>query len=393
MNRNVFGFPKTMHQDGRKNFRVADRIAVKWAAGMNIFSGFGRIKDISSTGALIHARSVRPIEDGTVLNLEPQAALDQNFLPAQARVVWSKKKGFFNRDFLCGLEFISPADEILSGLRKHIQERVAVINKQEYFKEALKIALLIIFAVLGLFALRYQAIIMRTIERSNHLMMSSSSTQAGLLRYASEQYTIQQGILNELTLQYQATSVLLSQTEALLAQTQQSLAQARDENQNARAEIAALSTALSAAQTASLDDQAQALIQERDSLRQELALLRAEIDSALAQDPQAWAQQSSVYQSRMDDAQLKVHDLKYSTLMERIREHRKDIQLSKTRIRDLQRQAADVRRERQAQKDQIALSRGNRGYMVRDGRHTSVPETSGSKPSSPRISIDVSFVE
>lgn len=62
-----------------------------------------------------------------------------------------------------------------------------------------------------------------------------------------------------------------------------------------------------------------------------------------------------------------MQDLKYSTLMASIKEHRKVIHQSRQRVASLKRQAHDVKVEILRQKDVLALANGNRGFLIKDG--------------------------
>ncbi|MDP8266167.1 MAG: PilZ domain-containing protein [Candidatus Aceula meridiana] len=384
MKRNMFGFPAKLYQEGRRKFRIRENLAVNLSSEISTFFGSGRIKDISSTGALLEAKALRPIGNGTVLGLRLERESKDNFLPSQGRVVWSKEKGFFNHSLLCGIEFVNPSAEDLTGLKTRVQSRIVSIQRMDNFKDIVNIALFLILVVLGFIVLRQQVGVHRTIEKSNHLMMGAATNQAGLLRFSREQYTIQAEVLTELNNEYNATRVILAQTESLLARTQV-------ENQQTQEEISGLKIELSKAQTANLNEQAVSLLKERDILRQELAALKTEMNAAISQDPEVWRNNSAAYQSRVDDAQLKMTDLKYSTLMARIFDHKKGIGLAKQRIHELKRQAASARREVQRQKDQIELAQGNRGYIIRDGE--SVNSASAAPNVGPKVNIDVSFFE
>jgi len=385
MKRNIFGFPQKLYQEGRRQFRIRENLAVKLLAGESVFSELGKVRDISSTGALIEAKALRPIGDGTVLSLQPEGVLQDNFLPSQGRVVWSKEKGLFNHNLLCGIEFVNPSADALTCLKTRIQNRIAVVRRMDNLKDVINIVLFLVLITLGFVVLRQQTGVHRTIEKSNHLMMGAAAGQAELLRYSHEQYAIQTEVLTELNKEYDTVRVLLAQTESLLARTQV-------EKQQAQEEISSLRAELSKAQTANLSEQAAMLLKERDVLRQELAALKIEMNTVVAQNPGAWRDNSAAYQSRLDDAQLKINDLKYSTLMARIADHKKEINLAKQRIHELKYQAAAARREAQRQRDQIETAQGNQGYVTKDGQLMSASQQSVSS-AKPKVNIDVSLFE
>ncbi len=393
MVRNLFGFPKRLYREARKQFRVKERLPIKWRINNEIF-GIGKVRDISASGALIEASALRPIGDGTVLQIEADSPAQGKFLPSQGRITWSRKKSFFSENLLCGVEFINPVSEVVERLKERVQDRIAKIERFEKIGDVLNVILFLTAVILGVIVLRQQSGIQRTIERSNHLMLGSSKQQASLYQEFLARHDIQLLVFAELNKEYNTTKALLTQTENLLAQS-------HEQNKIARNEISSLKSSLVEAQAVGIDDsKTKILIAERAGLRQNLVSLKSEINALIENNPRLFGSQAASYQNRIQNLNLQVKDLKYSTLMASISDHKQSMIQARKRIRDLKRQAAVARQEVQYQKDQIGLLKGNRGYLTKGGQVFAGGSDSGlsengsqASKSTRKVNIDVSLFE
>ncbi|MDD3375375.1 MAG: PilZ domain-containing protein [Candidatus Omnitrophica bacterium] len=392
MVRNLFGFPKKLYKEARSQFRVKEHLPIKWMSGSDV-SGIGKIRDISASGALIEAKAMKPFGDGTVLQMQVDSPAQGEFVPAQGRIVWSRRKSFFNQSLLCGVEFINPASEIMERLKERVSARIAKIERFDRFGDILNLVLFILAVGLGILVVRQQSSIQKTIEKSNHLMLGSSKKQADLYRMSMSAYQMQSLVLAELTKNYNTTQALLSQTESLLAQTQEDYGLAKQE-------VSALKSSLEQARIAGLDTSTKVLISERDDLKGQLASLRTEINLLLQENPDLLSSQTAPFQSRVDNINIQMQDLKYSTLMANIKEHKKAIGESRYKIASLKRQARKVKKEILHQRDAIGLAQGNQGYLIKDGEIFSAQKTAqtsaGLKESGEpvkKVNINVSLFE
>ena len=390
MSRNLFGFPTKLYKEARRECRVKERLPVKWMAGADV-SGIGKIRDISSSGALIEAKAGKPFGDGTVLQLEVDSPAQGEFVPTQGRIVWSRRKSFFNQSLLCGVEFINPASEVMERLKERVGDRIAKIERFDRLGDVFNVTLFVVAVVLGIIVLRQQSSIQRTIEKSNHLMLGSSRKQADLYRISIGAYQAQELMLGELTKNYSTTKALLTQTESLLTQTQ-------EENKSVKKEISTLKSSLAQARIAELDNSTKVLIGERNDLKMQLAGLRTEINLLLQENPDLLSSQASVYQSRIDNINIQMQDLKYSTLLVNIKDHKKAIRESRQKIAVLKQQAVQAKKEALRQRDAVALAQGNQGYVIKDGQAFSsqkIANVPASLPGAPakKVNINVSFFE
>ncbi len=360
MSRNLFGFPTKLYKEARKESRVKEHLPVKWMAGADV-SGIGKIRDISTSGALIEAKAMKPFGDGTVLQLDVDSPAQGEFVPTQGRIVWSRRKSFFNQSLLCGVEFINPASEVMERLKERVGDRISRIERFDRFGDILNITLFIVVVGLGIVVLRQQSSIQKTIEKSNHLMLGSSKKQADLYRMSIGAYQAQELMLGELTKNYNTTKALLTQTESLLTQTQ-------EENKLVKKEVSTLKSSLAQARIAELDNSTKVLIGERNDLKMQLAGLRTEINLLLQENPDLFSSKASVYQDRIDNINIQMQDLKYSTLLVNIRDHKKAIRESHKKISALKQQAQQAKKEALRQRDALALAQGNQGYMIKEGQ-------------------------
>ncbi|MCX5681137.1 MAG: hypothetical protein NT079_02485, partial [Candidatus Omnitrophica bacterium] len=90
---------------------------------------------------------------------------------------------------------------------------------------------------------------------------------------------------------------------------------------------------------------------------------------------------------------IRMKNLRYDTLLARIGDQKRQILMSKRRIRDLKIEAALVRRETQRKKDEIALSQGNRGFVMKDNKISSATGSAieASKTPAKKVNVNVSF--
>ena len=391
MSRNLFGFPKKLHKEARTQSRVKEQLPVKWMAGADV-SGIGKIRDISASGALIEAKAMKPFGDGTVLQLEVDSPAQGEFVPAQGRIVWSRRKSFFSQSLLCGVEFINPASEILERLKERVSDRIAKIERFDRLGDILNLTLFILAVGLGIIVLRQQFAVHKTIEKSNHLMLGSSKEQADLYRMSMGAYQMQALVLTELTKNYSTTKALLTQTESLLSRIQKDYGLAQKE-------VSSLKSSLTQARMAGLSDSTKVLISERDDLKGQLASLRTEINLLLQENPGLLSSRRASYESRVDNINIQMQDLKYSTLIANIKEHKKVIRESHHKIALLKRQAREAKKEILRQKDAVALAQGNQGYVIKDGQLLSAQRTQMlvdfRKAGAPakRVNINVSLFE
>ncbi len=390
MTRNMFGFPKRLYEETRRNFRVKEALPITWTIG-GLGSGSGRVCDLSSTGALIEAHATRPIGDGTVMALNQGAEPLEGFLPPEGRVVWSKSIGFLKKKTLCGVEFTHLPADVNDRLKKRIQDRIGELELGDKVMSAITIFLIIVMLSLGGLVLSQRSSISQTIERSNTLVLSVAGQQAKLYSDLLAQHKVLQNVYAQLELEYVSTKALLVQTENLLAETKRQYAQAQSE-------ISILRSALSQAKVETLGDNVKVLVAQRDSLRDDLKALETEINAMSAGDAESLRVQSDQYVSKMDALDLRMENLKYETLLAKISDHQKQIQLARSRVSELKQEAALAKRETQRKKDALALSQGNRGFVIRDGKPSDSRNFSKVDPSpeatglpAKKININVSF--
>lgn len=358
--RNMFGFPERLYQEERKNFRVRDTIPIKWVAQSG-GSGAGRVCDISETGALIEADSNRPILDGTVISLKQQVDDKGEFLPRQAKVVWSKRKGFLKKGVVVGVEFTDPSAEASDLLKERIESRMKALRSTNRILSVITSVLFVIMLVLIGIVLFQRSSVFKTVERSNTLMLTSIEKQAELYQELLGQFRALQSVYVQLQVEYVTTKGLLAETEGLLQEAQRQYAQAQGE-------LSLLRNSLTETKIQMLDNNVKALVFQRDTLLTELKSLQEEIDALASENPEGFETQTALYQSRVDAIDLRMQNMKYDALLAKIADQQKQIVTSKKRIRDLKIEAALVKRETQQKKDEIALAQGNRGFMTKDGR-------------------------
>src|SRR3989338_1936410 len=242
-------FSQSHQREARRSPRVSDKISVNWHIKDADINGKARIRNISESGALVEARAAVCPSANSVLSLEAADPLQANCIPAVGRLIWSKRKGFLPNQFLLGIEFVEPAQDVIAGLHDKIKIKVEQLQS---LGKAVNIAgslLLIAMIALAGYSLSQQNAVYQNYEESARLLLGTSVKQAELSSILS----------NDL----QDTRANLLETEVILAQT-------REQNTALQAQVQGLQTDLQAIQV-----QNQELSKEVAALQERLRPLEA----------------------------------------------------------------------------------------------------------------------
>ena len=330
-------FSPSVPREFRRNPRVAEKASVNWHIKDADINGKARIRNVSASGVLLEARAAICPSANSVLSFEAADPLQANYLPALGRLIWSRKAGLWPRKFIWGIEYIEPTQDVVANLQEKIKikiEKVKIIEKSVNFAGA---SLLIAMVALAAYSLSQQNAIYSQYEESTKLLLGTSGKQAEL-----------NGVLiNDL----QVVKAELLEAEVILSQT-------KEQNNALQAQVQGLQVDLQTVQAQNTE-----LTKEVSALQERLRPLEAEIGSM--EEGKSF---SRAIRNRLHAIKKGIHNVKRKAVLDRI--------------------AA------QKERDQLLLSLGNQGYIVRDAKllprdFSSTGTLSGEK----KIKIDVELVE
>lgn len=330
-------FKQSLQRESRRNPRVGDKSSVRWHIKDADINGKARICNISESGVLLEARAAVCPSANSVLSFEAADPLPAKQIPAVGRLIWSKRKGLWPRQFLWGIEFIEPAQDVISSLHEKVKIKIERLKGLEKAVNVSGSLLLIAMIALAGYSLSQQNAVYRSYEESARLLLGTSAQQAEL-----------NGVL---ITDLQETRTVLLETETILAQT-------KEQNVALQAQVQGLQTDLQAVQAHNGE-----LSKEVSVLQERLRPLEAEINSI--EEGKSF---SRAILNRLHAIKKGIHTVK--------------------------RKAALARIAAQKERDQFLLSQGNQGYLIRDAKPQprNLPVSESAKPEK-KIKIDVEMVE
>ncbi|MBU0467546.1 MAG: PilZ domain-containing protein [Candidatus Omnitrophica bacterium] len=339
--------------DSRFDFRVNARKKISWFIDEKGANGKGYVRNISSSGMLLEIDSDLAPTDRSFFAIDTSTEED-SFIPKKGQLVWSKKKGFSKRKYLCGIEFIEPTQKILLNLKNKIKEKISQLDKINTITNF--ISLILALAIIGLTAYTVSVGVetYNKMSLANIKMFAVSSKQATLTQNYASLYRDSELRLLEATQELNASSIMfkdvtadLEMTKAILVQTETMLADARNDMANKmQTEISNL-TALKekelAAVRAELVAQIKVLEDKSIDLKGEIALL---------------------------DSNLKYYEGNIKNIGEGkvlLQLYHDNMNLVKSKIKDFKIEAKLVRTQALREMDRVRVLLGNNGYFIKNG--------------------------
>ncbi len=267
----------------------------------------------------------------------------------------------------------------MARLREHLQEGILKLARSRHTEVYVKAGLLALSVILSIYLFVLVTSVHRGVLYSNTSLLKTSQVQSELYRLSSIRITnlktelaTTQALYNQSQEMLQAVSSELGATKMVLSDTERML----DE---ARLEIASVKTKMLQMQDKYTRDIA-ALEDKNIQLTQELDALKVKID---------------YYEGNVRDM---------TQAREWVQMYKSRLKLVKSRVSYFKKQAQDVRKAAQKERDHVRTILGNNGYLVRDGKVVNVDvekynavgadalKTSSETPSqtsSPKARVDV----
>jgi archaellum component FlaC len=339
----------------RQSFRIKENVPVRWQIKDSRLSGEGRVLDISSSGMLFEAHTPFPPIDRCVFLVENMQKRQPQFVPAMGRLVWSKRKRFQGNKFLCGVEFIEPAAEVMETLKKRVHSRISRIARGHTFRSVVSVILVAVMTAMSVYIIQTHLDQNQILQSSHQQMISAYDGQVALTK-----------MLNK---ELEESRLLLAQTNDLVAKLQADNDRLKTVMANAQSELGDMSNAQAELDTsiAQLNTNIAKLKEENEKLAVDLATLN---------------EQMNFLKGNVDN----IKDAKTWIAQNKIR-----IKTVKNKIRAFKREAALAQKAAQLEKDRLGLLYGNNGFFVRDGAPV-VPASDYQNPKK-NIKVDVQFVK
>ncbi|MFA5059768.1 MAG: PilZ domain-containing protein [Candidatus Omnitrophota bacterium] len=319
-------------KDLRRSQRINEKLPIVWHLKDSNVSGRGTVKNIGAFGMMLEADTQSSFSGNSVLSFEVAQAGQDSFIPALGRMVWSRQKG---SHLLWGIEFVEPAQELVSRLREKIQIKISRIESLAKIKNITGTALAVIMIALVAISFSQQLQNQKALEQSHQLLSAVVDQQSQLYRTAVQQYAQKVSELEIVAADLEQTKSLLSEVQIMLAGEQE--------------------------QNASLNKRISAMQAEYEKLTIQLSDAKERI---------------RLYSGDIQDLSERKSALGLI---------RKGLRSIKNNIRQLKHKAHLARVVAQKERDRIALEIGNRGFVV------GTPAAIAPAKSSRKVKINVSI--
>jgi hypothetical protein len=110
----------------RKDPRVRDDIPVIWSIAQANLYGQGVFRNLSISGALLETKVFIPaaVQQDFPIELKAFDMKESSFVPAYARIVWSRPVPSVNGYYFFGLQFLTPGKDNLQALEQRVGDRL-----------------------------------------------------------------------------------------------------------------------------------------------------------------------------------------------------------------------------------------------------------------------------
>jgi len=362
--------------EARCNLRVRENSRVLWCIKERKVKGLGKVRNISRTGMLLETNSSIKPQAGHLFSFDSDLG-QGNFIPQNGRLVWHKKKPSLNDRYLCGIEFVNPAEYVSNRLHQRVQKKIVHFTNLKKVKNCLSVLLFSGLVALTGFVLYTSQQIFQTMRDTNKNMISAAGGQAALTRNYTNLY-------HDTEMKLVSTLVELDSTKNLYQESQTMLGSANGELQSAKEILVQTEAMLARFKQNNIGLQGE-FNSFKSSSEQQLALLE-EKNTRLASELDVLNDRVKYYEGgvkNFDEGRMLLIN------------YRDKMKLVKSKIREFRREAGHFRSLALREMDRIKMELGNNGYFVKDGKDVKVDIESyealrlDSAKSSRQVEIDV----
>ena len=382
-------YDKVITKDSRSGIRIKENSPVAWYLKDQDTRGEGKIRNISTTGMLLETNSNFQPFDNCLFSFDSDPNKD-DFIPRHGRLVWFKKKDFATNKYLCGVQFVDPAEDVLSKLRERIQTGVTRFTHTRKWQRVGRFLSWSAIVVLMGYSLWISSQIYDNLTSSNRMMFTTSGQQANIFQETKLK-------LIAVTEQLQTVTAQLETTKKLYEESQAELQTVTKDLETTKAILAETETLLTQAKASNNE-----LAAKMQTSEAELAQTKASLETKIAQLQEQYNQLTADMEATQK--QLHYYEGEFNGMEEGkalLTLYRSKIRLVNTKIVYIKKEAQNARIAAQKEQDKIKLALGNNGYMIKDGSvvkvdmekyNATVPVVPVS-PSERKVSVDVKIVE
>ncbi|OGX39502.1 MAG: hypothetical protein A3G91_05040 [Omnitrophica WOR_2 bacterium RIFCSPLOWO2_12_FULL_50_9] len=365
-------------QDERKDVRVRENKRISWRVKDSELLGYGRVRDISTSGMLLEINSPVNPTDQSIFTFDANLQ-NAGFIPSSGRLIWHMKKRYFKNQYLCGIQFADTPEAIVAKLSHRTRKGTSRLASADKFKRDLNTFLTIVVTVLTGYMLYLSYALYRDLVRSYDQLFRISVQQAAMIRNYQRRYQETSLRLAGVSRQLGATTRLYQESRAMLTA--------------AAKELSVIKTVLSETET-----MLSLAYQENLQLKQEM-----ESVPALRTKDVHLTNEIKVFQNQLTDYAGDVHSIQEGNAL--VDFYHQKIRDVRSRIRQIKRETWTARIAAFQERDRIRLMLGNNGYFFRDGQIVRVdreqyqaasgyiPSAAASPPASRKAKVDVTIFQ
>ncbi|HLF18134.1 MAG TPA: PilZ domain-containing protein [Candidatus Omnitrophota bacterium] len=351
----------SLSTDTRNNLRVEDSSRVLWQIKEGVQRGKAKIRNISSSGMLLETNGTFiPPKEGCIFSFDTTLGHD-NYIPQYGQLIWSHKIGRYKNKYRCGIQFFEPSEYVQTKLRQRIQKGILRITTVQQLTQIFGGILTVAIVGLTGYTVWMSQDIYQGFSTSTERLLDTSGKQAALTRNYAQRYQESQQQLAATQQELAATKELYKQSESQLSSATQELNETKMILAQTEAMLVEAKSSQNNLQTVVSENEAQ-FANSRAQFEKDMAVLQEE-NIQLQKEVATLQEQLSFYEGN-------VKNIDEGYVLVNI--YRERMAVVQDKIKDFKRQARDLKRKVQNERDRIQLNLGNNGFMVREGQAVKV---------------------
>jgi len=389
--------------DDREHLRMKENCNIFWHVKGKDFKGKAKICNLSAGGMMMETESELFQPDQLDLNFQP---VDQktNFIPQSGHLVWQKKKSFPQNRIQCGVVFDESNADVVTNLRERIQNTISYLTKKRKYKALFNISIAILLVGLIIYSAFISIHVYKNMNNSQQTMDSSVRLQTRAMQNYSSLYHETDRKLSIANNQLALTIAELKSTQRSYQESQKLVLGISKELEATKAILQETELMLSQAQEGRLQGQAQLASLQKSSegeWTKTSAGLRTSIISLNEKNVQI-SNELNIVKQKLEFYEGNIRDNTEAKSL--IKFYRSKMKLVRSKIKGFNKEAQDVKRIAQQERNRIRMILGNNGYLFKNGQDVNVdmeqyvnanlgPVKAENASQASRVEIDVTFVE
>ncbi len=212
----------TIITEARKAIRVNINQNISWRVKDTEYSGQGKICNVSTSGMLLETDSSFKPTDQCVFAFDA-ASLTDNFIPPLGQLVWSKRKNLKDNQYLCGIKFLEPTEDIVTKLRQKVEDGMTQIKNRLNTEKVVGAVVGVVLVILTGYILWLGNLIYQHMQSTNQALLENANQQAVLTQTYATLYKVTELKLESVTAELETTKKLYADSQAQLETTSKEL--------------------------------------------------------------------------------------------------------------------------------------------------------------------------